>query len=395
MTDVVEPRSFLARGIARVTESAVGPYQTATVRIGISGAWLLFLLVEWPNRHVLYGPEGPNSWDMAVTKVDANGAFTALVWWDSPVWFELVYLFAIATAAMLLLGWRTRTASVLFMITLLSLQNRNTIMSDGGDNVFHLMAIYLVGTQCGRSWSLDARRDSEAGLDPVGVVLWCVLGVAFAVVASLGLLGWGWALVFGVLWVAHGVWWGVRRYARGEPREVCRMSANLVHAGAVAVIIGQLCVLYASAGWYKIQGTRWQDGTAAYFPMHVDAFTPWPWLSDLLSSNALPVLMMTYGTVLVQVAFPFSLFNRKLKNVLLACLIAEHAGIALLLGLPFFSAAIIAADLIFLPTGFLLAVDRKVGDLRLRLMLRLRPRLRQPRESTAPAARVLPSGSAS
>ena len=40
------------------------------------------------------------------------------------------------------------------------------------------------------------------------------------------------------------------------------------------------------------------------------------------------VMLVTYGTVVVQVAFPFTLFNRRVKNVLLAAMITEHAVIA-------------------------------------------------------------------
>ena len=65
------------------------------------------------------------------------------------------------------------------------------------------------------------------------------------------------------------------------------------------------------------------------------------------------VLLVTYGTVIVQVAFPFTLFNRRVKNVLLAVMMLEHAAIAVILGLPFFSLAMIAADAVFLPTSFL------------------------------------------
>jgi hypothetical protein len=67
---------------------------------------------------------------------------------------------------------------------------------------------------------------------------------------------------------------------------------------------------------------------------------------------------VTYGTVVVQVAFPFTLFNRRVKNVLLAAMMTEHAVIAVVLGLPFFSLAMIAADSVFLPTSFL----RRLGD---------------------------------
>jgi hypothetical protein len=71
-------------------------------------------------------------------------------------------------------------------------------------------------------------------------------------------------------------------------------------------------------------------------------------------------MLITYGTVIVQVAFPFTLFNRRVKNVLLCAMMLEHASIAIVLGLPFFSLAMIAADAVFLPTGFLRWVGKQV-----------------------------------
>ncbi|CAM5577368.1 hypothetical protein SALBM135S_01811 [Streptomyces alboniger] len=46
------------------------------------------------------------------------------------------------------------------MIGVLSLQNRSIFIGDGGDNVIHLMATYLVLTRCGRSghWTLGVRH---------------------------------------------------------------------------------------------------------------------------------------------------------------------------------------------------------------------------------------------
>ncbi|GAA5108737.1 HTTM domain-containing protein [Haloechinothrix salitolerans] len=354
----------LVRGYERITRSALGTYQTAVVRIGVAGTWLGFLLREWPNRHELYGPEGPLSADLAAKRIEDNGAFTVLLWSDTVWWFELCYIFAILASLMLLVGWRTRTASVLFMVGVLSVQNRNGFISDGGDNILHLMAIYLVFVRCGERFSLDAllrRRAGGSPRDVTGVLLWSLSAFATVTAWALGVLGGGWLLIFAGLLVAHAVWWLVDRLTGGEPRAVLRMTTNLVHNGAVLVIIVQVCVLYATAGWFKIQGTRWQDGTAAYFPLHVDVFTPWPALSELVSAYGLPILLMTYGTVIVQVAFPFTLFHRGIKNVMLACLIAEHIGIAILLGLPFFSLAIISADLIFLPTTLLRRVAAQVG----------------------------------
>lgn len=361
----------IARGLSRLTRTAVGPYQTAVVRIGFSLTWLLFLLREWPYRQEIYGPDGVWSWDMAHQLIADNHAFSVLMWTRDGLWFELVYAAAILASVMLLLGWRTRTASLLFMIGVLSLQNRSVFIGDGGDNVIHLMAIYLVLTRCGQVWSLDSRRRArsteEDFQDRTGVLLWSVLGAALLQVTGLGLLSWGWAVVFWGFWLCQAAWWAAKRYAPGEPRTVLDVFANLAHNAALLVIIVEVCLIYATAGWYKIQGSRWQDGTALYYPLHLDDFTPWPALSHAMASSGLMVMAIGYGTVIVQVAFPFTLFNRRLKNVLLAVMMIEHASIAIVLGLPFFSLAMITADAVFLPTGFLVwAGDRLVRLVRRR-----------------------------
>ncbi|KPI23209.1 Vitamin K-dependent gamma-carboxylase [Actinobacteria bacterium OK074] len=363
----------VVNGINRVTETALGPYQTAVVRIGFAATWLLFLLREIPNRQEMYGPNAPWSFDLAQRIVADNHAFTILLWSDGQVWFECVYALAVLSSALLLLGWRTRTMSVLFMVGVLSLQNRSVFMGDGGDNVIHLMAIYLVFTRCGQVWSLDARRarresalrarGAQVRTDLVGPALWTVLGLALAVASGAGKLDGGflggWLTLLWGLWAVHGVWWLVgRRAPRGEPRALLDIVANLAHNAALFVIMAEACLIYATAGWYKIQGTRWQDGTAVYYPLHLNYFSPWPALSDALSSSGVMVMLVTYGTVMAQVAFPFTLFNRRVKNVLLVVMMTEHAVISVVLGLPFFSLAMIAADAVFLPTSFL----RRLGD---------------------------------
>lgn len=367
----------LTRALVRVTGTAIGPYQSAVVRIGISLTWLLFLLREFPHRHELYGPDGVWGFGLASRLIADNHAFTVLMWSDGGLWFEFVYAAAIGASAMLLLGWRTRTASLLFMVGVLSLQNRSVFMGDGGDNVVHLMAIYLVFTRCGQVWSLDARRrarsrDGQDG-EATGIALWVALGL-FLLVAQLlgrtgltwtdGMVPWlGWTpFLWGVL-LLQAAWWVVRRYAPGEPRTLLDVFANITHNAAMLVIVAEVCLIYATAGWYKIQGSRWQDGTALYYPLHLDDFSPWPELSHALASSGLMVMVITYGTVIVQVAFPFTLFNRRVKNVLLALMIVEHASIALVLGLPFFSMAMIAADAVFLPTGFLRWAGDRLGRL--------------------------------
>ncbi|MFF7385622.1 HTTM domain-containing protein [Streptomyces griseoluteus] len=389
-----------AQGVARVTGAALGPYQSAVIRIGFAGTWLLFLLREFPHRRELYGPAGPWSWNLAQQLIADNHAFTVLMWSDSRLWFELCYLLALLASAALLVGWRTRTAAVLFMVGVLSLQNRSVFMGDGGDNVLHLMSFYLVFTRCGQVWSLDARRAGHAEAarargervpaDRVGPVLWALSGAVLVTAVATGRFGGGW-LVPALLWAAWaglGLWWAAGRWTRSpQPRMLLDVLANVLHNAGLVVIMAEACLIYATAGWYKIQGSRWQDGTAVYYPLHLDYFSPWPVLADLMSASGVLMMIVTYGTVMVQVAFPFTLFNRRVKNVLLVLMMTEHAVIAVVLGLPFFSLAMITADAVFLPTAFLLFLGGWAARARGRLIRRAGsgrvPPPRAPEESTA------------
>jgi hypothetical protein len=108
-----------------------------------------------------------------------------------------------------------------------------------------------------------------------------------------------------------------------------------------------------------VQGEWWSNGTALHYVFNLEAFRPWPALSDFVDSHHLVVGFACYLTVLVQVAFPFTLFG-KLKYVVLAILTGMHLGIAVLLGMPIFSGAMIIADGVFLPDRFYRALARAI-----------------------------------
>ncbi|WP_425556329.1 HTTM domain-containing protein, partial [Kitasatospora nipponensis] len=360
----------LVTGFELFTARPLARYQAAVVRIGFALVFALQLLREWPHRRELYGDRSPWSLELARHLLGETHAFTVLTWHDGRWWFEACYLLAIVAALLLLVGWRTRASSVLFMVGVLSLQNRSVLIGDGGDNIVHLMALYLVFTRCAEVWSLDARRRRAGRANgPAGVLLWVLLGGLLTAAQLTGRISWGspswphlgWAPLFWGLWSCAALWYAVNRLRpHGEARAVLDALATMVHHCAMLVIAVQVVLVYATAGWYKVQGSRWQDGSALYYPLHLDYFTPWPGLSALLGSSALLVFLFSYGTVLVQVAFPFTLLNRRLKNVLLALMITEHLAIAVLLGLPFFSLAMVAADAVFLPTTLLLWVGARV-----------------------------------
>ncbi|MEW2510418.1 HTTM domain-containing protein [Streptomyces sp. NPDC046870] len=348
--------ALVSRFIA-FTSRTQSPYQAAVIRIGYGFFFACYLLREWPNRRVLFGDHNPWSLTMARTLTADTHAFTVLTWSGGRWWFELVYHGAIAAAVLLMLGWRTRATAVLFLVGVLAIENRSPFAGDAGDDIIRIMAVYLAFTRCGQVWSLDARRRGpQAGdtrNDRTGAALWLTLGPPLMWASCVH---WdGWLGIFWVMWGLQGLWFALNLWApRHAMRSLLDSGAAMLHNCAMLVIAAQVCLIYASAGLYKSQGTKWQDGSAVYYAMHLDLFRPWPWLTDLVSGNMLLVFLLCYATVIMQISFPFTLMYRKVKNVLLAVMILEHIGIAVVLGIPFLSLAMIVSDLVFLPTALLI-----------------------------------------
>lgn len=306
-----ELRAQFDRAYRLLTERPLSLFAAAVLRIGYGLLYLVLLVREFPHRHEIWGPQSPWTPDLARRMSGESGWFTFLTLSDGRAYFEACYALALVTAVLFLLGWRTRAVSILFALVVVGFYGRNVLITDGGDNLTLLMAIYLCFTACGRRWSLDARRARRRA-------------------GQTGRAG-----------------EGVRPF-----------TVTVVHNCAMLIIMAQMCVLYGAAGLYKVQGGLWENGTALHYVLNSDLFRPWPALSDLMDGHHVMIAIAGYLTVLVQVAFPFSLFS-KLKYVLLVILIGMHLGIAVVVGLPMFSAVMILGDAVFLPDRFFLFLSRQ------------------------------------
>ena len=309
--EALTTRLFAARGLA-------------VLRIGYGSLWVLFLLREWGERDLNWGPGA--AWSPALARQYAARAdwsgfvrswFTALAGLTRTE-FDLFYVGAILVGAAFALGWHTRITSLLFAGVVITLENRAPLLTDGGDNVLTLMSIYLAFTACGTYWSLDARRRAARPAKPP------------------------------------------RPDWRGELAAARQRMAVVVHNGAVLAVAAQICVIYGTAGFLKVQGSMWQDGSALSYVLQLDWFHPWPGLSTWLAGHAILIAVAGYVTVFVQAGFPFIVFAPRLKYPALTVLVVMHLSIAVLLGLPFFSAIMLVGDAVFLPDRFWQAVGKRL-----------------------------------
>lgn len=224
------------------------------------------------------------------------------------VLFTLAYLALGALAVALLVGWRTRVVLPLYFVGWVSFIEMNDLVGDQGDNMYRITLLSLLFTDCASRWSMDARRRARAHL-------------------------------------ATGPW-PVRAW-RGQ-RVLPAWLTNAVHNLVLVTLTAQVSFIYVSGALYKAGGDAWQNGSAIYDPLHTQRFGSWPELSELVTAWAPLATALAWGSIILQLSFPFLLLRRPTRIVALFGILGFHIGIAVLMALPWFSLAMIAVDAIFI-----------------------------------------------
>ena len=106
----------------------------------------------------------------------------------------------------------------------------------------------------------------------------------------------------------------------------------------------QMALFFLVAGAAKLQGESWWHGLAVWYAVnnHEYANLPVQWLAEQFWL----VNLLTYGTVVLELAYPFLVWGRA-RGAMLAGAIALHVGIAVFLGLYAFSLVMVGAHLAF------------------------------------------------
>lgn len=264
-------------------------------RIGVGLTILFQYLTTYRDRHFLYGPDGVVSYAHFAQSLGQSGAFSLYALGPSPLAFEVLFHLGIAVTALWVLGWHTRTMTLLTWLWLWSLHQRNPALWDGGDNLVQIVLIYALFANLGGACALDAALER----------------------------------------------------ARPDGRARAGRTGALLHNAALLAIAVQLCLVYGSAGLYKVQGELWQNGTAIYYILRVGDFA-WTGYGQMLREHILLGTLLTYGTVAFQVLFPSLFFmSRSTRRLALVLGVGFHLGIGLAMGLISFSAFLISIELLF------------------------------------------------
>jgi hypothetical protein len=261
----------------------------ALIRVGwglLITAWALTLLPDIDP----FLTEGAMRYDRPLP----DWSWNPLDWigWDqAPL---LACLLLVVAGILTTLGLWTHVSVAVAMLCLVSLQRTNPTILNSGDLLIRLVGIGVLLSPAGRVLSLDElRRRRRAGT------------------------------------------WGGDQPARRAPFGL-RLLQLLVASG------------YLLSAVAKLQGNRWADGTAVGIALRIEDLqrvTPPEWLF----AHREVVSALTWGTLALEIAFLFLVWNRRLRPWVLGAGVAFHLGIDLFLDVGFFSWAVFVAYLAWLP----------------------------------------------
>lgn len=289
----------LREAVAR--RAAIDPRALAALRIALGALLFVDLVLRARFLETFYTDAGvlPRSLLADQFPAFARISLHAL---SGDLWLQAVlFVVAGALALSMLVGYRTRTVTLLSWVLLVSLHARNPMVLNGGDSVIRRLVFWSVFLPLGGRWSVDALRGR-----------------------------------------------GATRFDR-------------VASVASAALLIQVVLVYATNAVYKHRGPAWQDGTAIVHVMNLQEFTVL--LGDYLVAS--PDLLRPLGylwLVLVTVS-PLLLFlTGHLRGLLATAFAGMHLGMLLTMKLGLFPLISITAFLVFVPPAWWDVVEGRVAD---------------------------------
>jgi len=288
----------IARAMGWLTDEKHSTYGLSVTRMILGFIVASQLVVNWSDRQYTWG-DG-SRWTDQVLNGRGWPSFLGLFSQLGGIGFDLAYLATILFGVLMMLGLYTRASSFMTLFLWVSLYVSNPFVGSGGDAILRMVLLYMCFTDAGRHWSLDARV----------------------------------------------------RGRRGEVRGIVpAWMSNTLHNLATILIVHQVLMVYLGSSFWKVQSAVWKDGTAVYYPLQTEAYSPWSDVLHPLYASSAFIAGATYSAIVIQMFFPVFLLYRPARFVALIAITGMHLGIGLLMGIMYFSLVMIAVDMILVSDG--------------------------------------------
>jgi hypothetical protein len=258
----------------------------AVVRIVFGFVATLWTLSQAVNLLTFYGPDGV----LPAVPLHGFGAWTLLsISTSAPVVIGL-WVMTLVAAVGVMIGFRTRLATVLLFVGVLSFERRDPNILNAGDVLLRNLAFYFVFAPAGAALSVDRWRRARDRF---------------------------WEFPLRAPW-------------------------------ALRLMQIQLSVIYLSTVWGKVQGDLWRNGTAVSYALRIADIQRFP-TPSLLTDSVVLSEIATFGTLLLELSLAIFVWNRTLRPWVLALGVLLHLSIGFSIMVGFFTLLMLTTYLTFVP----------------------------------------------
>lgn len=182
----------------------------------------------------------------------------------------------ISSLMFFIVGYKTKTMSLISFVLLVSFQQRNINMLSSADLLIRITMLYMIFAPAGNKFSLDAL------------------------------------------------------FAKKKGEEINDFHSPWVHR----LLQIQIAVVYVSTVIAKSKGHTWIDGSAVYYATRLVDFERFP--VPFILDNVFMLKMATWSTLVIELALGTVIFIKELRVPLIIIGIGFHLGIEYMMGIPTF-----------------------------------------------------------
>ncbi len=280
----------LGNAAVNFVSAPASPRPLAALRIGLAAVLLLQALAIGGKLTEIYGPQGIIQWQVAdllspegMPRIGWIARALAPYGISAENCVRGVFLVQVGSLACLLIGWHTRLAALLAWLAHLTMTATGNASIYGVDQFAIIALFYCVVMPVGEVWSADRAAGRTTG----------------------------------------------------EPSAGARLALRVLQI--------HMCIVYLSSGIEKGSGEQWWNGEAIWRALlwPTMAFFDFSWLAQVTWLAKL----ICWGTLLVEAGYAFFIWPRWTRRLWLLATVGLHAGIALTMGLVFFSAVMIVLNI--------------------------------------------------
>jgi hypothetical protein len=233
------------------------------------------MLASGPNWSRFFHADGIISLNSPqLTNTRVNDSMGLFYWTEGFVPIDVYWYVGVLVSITFTVGLFTRTSTVCLLLLIRSILSRNPYLANGEEMVMQMCLIYLMWTNLGASYSLDA--------------------------------------------------WLRRRLGWNNPTSVAAWPIRMMQINVALVYV-------ISLPYKFVQDPGWVTGDALHWTIASDMWGPseYPWLT--LALDGWIRKFLTFGTVFVEGFFPLAVWFRPTRRLAIVAIASLHIGIALLI----------------------------------------------------------------